>query len=1013
MHFYRPKSLLVSGSLTLVTVFGLAACGGGSDVSSTAAPAASIYAPDPPPRVSASLSGVSIPEVIVPQVATAAPVVKSGAVILAETDTTANSGLKPISTVDPIAALGGRSVANAFKPADRKDLKLVAGMEDRALPTGKWYKGFFYQSPLNLAAEFPVANIGEQSVYAFPNRLALDDRIGMVSIAFPRKFYVDQGEENAIARLGNFTNRYIQDDYLFSILRDGRTDAYLTYVSPATGRLTRRIDQQDELSVTTSWNNAATPQASSQSMQLIAANGSPYVTVKYKNLRPIVAIGQSINSQRPKNDQNLPIDVGNPLKWEADANIKSVAADNEAPTAFQETGESKLTRDLTGKKFRFVYAMADRGRGKTEPYSQRVMVVYASQSLTLSWDAASRAYTAKNPFTGVLRVAYVDEQAEAGAPAGTVVAYAARERVLDQYATEYPISSGVNLDYDGKVNSTVKYSWRTETTDGSAATGSKLLMMAFDATHLKSMANPTKAGLNYPSNFGNMTGVVGPSWTQTLQVPSILHDSKDSKQKELWMGTGAIKAADRSAVVASLKKDAAGAQDAIAHCNYESYLCGKQIGNIARLVLIADQVGETATRDQMLGFLKTNLNPWFDGKDDNDPAYQDKIKQGIRDYFLYDTVNRGVVTLRPFTKNNIAEDFYNASYVDHMFHYGYFIYGAAVLARFDPVWREAYKEPVNTLVRDIANASGADKSFPITRTYDWFRMQNLADAGPTDKGGNTESSSESINSGYAAVLWGSVTGNGELQALAAIMVAGEIRTAQAFYQITPENNVFPDVAAVTVPVVGGKGGRTSSLTLDPAKIDALGIKYQGVSQHQVFFGPQRMFRIGIQLLPITPISEFVISPTWAKTHQASLLELEQDQTALYEDLFKIAPQDALCSKDINMVTDKVNPGGVCAGYARTLYSWRQVIASGNGVNDPEGTYNRYLGYVNKVDQQTADFARLSVGSPFQRPGDPAKGEPAIVTDKFGAAGISVDILKDISTPSNNTTVLWWLSSRKK
>jgi len=243
-------------------------------------------------------------------------------------------------------------------------------------------------------------------------------------------------------------------------------------------------------------------------------------------------------------------------------------------------------------------------------------------------------------------VAFVDEQPEAGAPAATAVSYAARESVLDRHANEYPVAGGVNLQYDGAANATVRYSWRTETLDGTASTGNQLLVMAFDATHLKSMSGAATTALTYRSNFGRMTGVVGPSWTQTFNIPGILRHSTDPKQKELWMGNGRIQASDRPALLASLRKDAAMAKEYIAHCNYESYLCGKYVGNIARMALIADQLGEIGTRDEMLDFLKQTLNPWFDGNDPTDPSYQDKIAIGHRDFFQYDTVNGGVVTQR-------------------------------------------------------------------------------------------------------------------------------------------------------------------------------------------------------------------------------------------------------------------------------------------------------------------------------------------------------------------------------
>ena len=115
---------------------------------------------------------------------------------------------------------------------------------------------------------------------------------------------------------------------------------------------------------------------------------------------------------------------------------------------------------------------------------------------------------------------------------------------------------------------------------------------------------------------------------------------------------------------------------------------------------------------------------------------------------------------------------------------------------------------MNLLVRDIANPSLDDTYFPIVRTFDWFRMQNIADTGPDANGGNTESSSESINSNYALMAWGAVTKNDPFQALAAIMTAAEIRTSKAFYQITPATAYlkamdFPEVD-VTVKLPKGR-----------------------------------------------------------------------------------------------------------------------------------------------------------------------------------------------------------------
>src|SRR5690606_5159811 len=123
-----------------------------------------------------------------------------------------------------------------------------------------------------------------------------------------------------------------------------------------------------------------------------------------------------------------------------------------------------------------------------------------------------------------------------------------------------------------------------------------------------------------------------------------------------------------------------------------------------------------------------NLQQWFEqaapGPD------------GTPDFFVFDRINRGVITLHGFM--DYEADFNNGAYNDHMFHYGYFIYAAAVLSRYDSQWFNQNREKVNTLVRDIANPSLNDPYFPLMRTFDWFRLQNFADSGPDANGANTE-----------------------------------------------------------------------------------------------------------------------------------------------------------------------------------------------------------------------------------------------------------------------------------
>jgi hypothetical protein len=419
----------------------------------------------------------------------------------------------------------------------------------------------------------------------------------------------------------------------------------------------------------------------------------------------------------------------------------------------------------------------------------------------------------------------------------------------------------------------------------------------------------------------------------------------------------------------------------------------------------------------LIAFMKQNLNPWFDGADPSDPDIGRKTDPAnpIFDYFVYDRTNKGLVTFRPYNRRDYKDDFYNLVYTDHMFHYGYFIYASAVIARLDEdpakAWLAKYKPYVDLLVRDIANPSAADSWFPVSRTFDWFKMQNQADSGPSANGPNTESSSESINANYALAVWADATANADLKALAAVTTAAEIRTAQALYQVTPATSVFRQdgelagVAPVSV-AVQTRGGPAQAV-LDVNQDITRGIVWSQITEHNIFFGPRRHYIVGIQVLPVTPISEYVLSKTWAKAHQAELLALEASTTANYTLAIANVPgPDAECAADAQKTPPDANPpdtynwGGACAAAARVENAWRQIVVSLNGVNDPAGSYDRFAAIVDRSVAEAERFTSV-LSNPSVNPGSS--------TD---AQGSKPDLLRQTSTPSTNTNVLWWLSSLK-
>jgi endo-1,3(4)-beta-glucanase len=68
---------------------------------------------------------------------------------------------------------------------------------------------------------------------------------------------------------------------------------------------------------------------------------------------------------------------------------------------------------------------------------------------------------------------------------------------------------------------------------------------------------------------------------------------------------------------------------------------------------------------------------------------------------------------------NFGMGYYN----DHHFHFGYFVYAAAVIAKEEPDWLDTYGDAMMAIIRDFANpapSSGADPHFTFMRNKDWY-----------------------------------------------------------------------------------------------------------------------------------------------------------------------------------------------------------------------------------------------------------------------------------------------------
>jgi endoglucanase Acf2 len=236
----------------------------------------------------------------------------------------------------------------------------------------------------------------------------------------------------------------------------------------------------------------------------------------------------------------------------------------------------------------------------------------------------------------------------------------------------------------------------------------------------------------------------------------------------------------------------------------DTYWTGKALGKLAQLVPLADQTGQTATRDKLLGLMKGRLQDWFTAGGANEFSYDKSWK-----------------TLTGYPASYGSDTELN----DHHFHYSYYVYAAAIIAQYDPAWAadSAWGGMVKTLVRDAANPSRTDTAFPFLRGFDVYAGHSWASGHQGFAAGNNqESSSESTNLSAGLILWGSATGDTALRDLGTYLLTTEAE-AIAQYWFDADQQVFPtSFAKDTAGMVWGSGAAYATWwTANPEEIHGI------------------------------------------------------------------------------------------------------------------------------------------------------------------------------------------------
>ena len=318
----------------------------------------------------------------------------------------------------------------------------------------------------------------------------------------------------------------------------------------------------------------------------------------------------------------------------------------------------------------------------------------------------------------------------------------------------------------------------------------------------------------------------------------------------------------------------------------DTYFSGKILAKTARILVIADEVKEICAKPNkaydeacknstvptseettaMLDLLRAGVEIWINGTAESPFVYDEGWGGLVNCGCYFNGSSKSCDNTFPDCPAFVDQglNFGNGFYNDHHFHYGYHIYAAAVVAKFDPNWGRAHFEGVNLLIRDFANPSPDDNRFPMFRQKDWYEGHSWASGIPLPaflNGRNQESSSEAIAAYEAVALFGSVMIDAwnecphcinsvehadvaaEIRNVGRLLLATEIRSTDRYWHVRLKNE---------------------SLAVYPKQYvqNVVGMLWNSMAQFQTWFGNAPYLPYGIQLLPITVISEQRDDPAW-------------------------------------------------------------------------------------------------------------------------------------------------------
>lgn len=329
-----------------------------------------------------------------------------------------------------------------------------------------------------------------------------------------------------------------------------------------------------------------------------------------------------------------------------------------------------------------------------------------------------------------------------------------------KYAYVFPTGTTTNWDYnEGTSKVTTTYTVSTDVKEGSDTN----VLMGLLPHHWNNLASSsaTPDEYTYETVRGDMKTMDGNTFTLEHTFKGILPTLPNLTQHSAGYDPTLLESK-----ISLIENDQLATWT-------DSYNEGQVMNRLIQTARIADQMGNTEARDQMIATVKERLEDWLT-YESNEVAF----------LFYY---NDAWSAMLGYPAGHGQDSNIN----DHHFHWGYFIHAAAFIEQFQPGWSSQWGEMINLLVRDAASYDRNDTIFPFLRNFSPFAGHSWANGFATfPQGNDQESTSESMQFASSLIHWGSITNNDEIRDLGIFIYTTE-QTAIEEYWFDMYDRNFP------------------------------------------------------------------------------------------------------------------------------------------------------------------------------------------------------------------------------